>query len=64
MAEIAKFPVFSLMIREFEAESDSYFGHLAADLETKLVLFSLVLVEIPYPTEQGIILEEQGIFST
>ena len=26
------------------------------------IVFSWVFVEIPYPTEQGIILEEQGFF--
>jgi hypothetical protein len=39
-------------------------GGLASDLDQISPVFSRVFVEIPYSTEQGNILEEQGIFST
>jgi hypothetical protein len=64
----------SLMIREFDAESSSHQGKYRelprfrppwVRIETKQMslVFSRVFVEIPYSTEQGIILEKQGIFS-
>jgi len=52
----------SLIIRE---NTGNYrdFGHLGVELGPNKPVFSRVFVEIPYSTEQGIILEEQGIFS-
>ena len=55
-----KFPDHQGKYREF-----SRFQPPCGRFETKISLvFSRVLVEIPYPTEQGTVLEEQGFFST